>query len=249
MKEKFKIHFAYIISILVIIIICLIAIKWSEVYELVRIVDFAATLTSLVLALLAIVYAFYSNSSTVNNVYKLNEASNNINKTSQSLSLIVKELNSEVKQIHPVLKEVEKKTRHTNNLLEELNSSNSNQDSAELGRISVENLLKHSSISGLMTLYAIQICFNSRKKVDIEKLEEIIYKRHSDYIDGFLVCIEAINIIKTDRGEGFLIIQNVNPIIQNANLRENIINRTKEIEILTEESIEKSLMEIETEFK
>ena len=61
METKYKIHVFYILSILIAIIIILITVRWSEVPKLVDYITFALTVTSLALALLAIIYSMYSN--------------------------------------------------------------------------------------------------------------------------------------------------------------------------------------------
>jgi hypothetical protein len=61
MEEKYKIHIGYIFSILLAAIIILVTVKWGEIPRLVELIAFALTLTSLVLALIAIAYAVYSN--------------------------------------------------------------------------------------------------------------------------------------------------------------------------------------------
>lgn len=60
--EKAKIHFWYIIAILVAIIIFLIVNNFGNNIELVGYVSFAATIASIFLAVISIIYAFYSNS-------------------------------------------------------------------------------------------------------------------------------------------------------------------------------------------
>ena len=58
-----KIHFGYIFSILIAIIVCLVTVKWSDIPSLASYFNFALGVASLVLAVLAIVYAFLANNS------------------------------------------------------------------------------------------------------------------------------------------------------------------------------------------
>ena len=60
MTDKAKIHVTYIISILIIVIILLLTIRWGHISELVQLIGFAVTLTSLVAGLIAIIYSFYT---------------------------------------------------------------------------------------------------------------------------------------------------------------------------------------------
>ena len=63
MNKDYKIHSFYILLILVSIIIGLVSVNWSQVPKLVEYITFALTVSSLILAILAIVYSVYSNSS------------------------------------------------------------------------------------------------------------------------------------------------------------------------------------------
>ena len=75
METEYKIHTGYVFFILIAIIIGLVTVKWSEIPKLVDYLTFALTATSLALAVLAIVYAMYSNTSFSQTISTLDFAS------------------------------------------------------------------------------------------------------------------------------------------------------------------------------
>jgi len=95
-NRTIKIHFTYITSILTAIIIGLVAVKWSEIPNLTELISFSLTLSSLLLAVIAIVYAIYSNSSFGRNIGKLDDASDNISVSAQDLKSISLELSAKI---------------------------------------------------------------------------------------------------------------------------------------------------------
>ena len=65
---KHKAHFLYIVGILLAIIIILVTYKFGDNDKLIDYLKFGLTITSLFLALIAIIYSFISNSTISNNL-------------------------------------------------------------------------------------------------------------------------------------------------------------------------------------
>src|SRR5256885_13949970 len=99
MEEKYKIHAFYILTILIAVIIILLTIRWTGIPNLVEYITFALTLTSLVLAALAIIYAFYSNSSFSQNISTLNNVSRDVSDTAKELSKATNNLSLQIESI------------------------------------------------------------------------------------------------------------------------------------------------------
>src|SRR5690606_8952706 len=108
MKDTYKIHTSYIIVILVAIIILLITVKWAAVPELVGYINFAATLASLLLAVVAILYAMYSNSSIAQNIGELDRAATDIRTAAIGIESTNAELHRRVNEIPPQIEHVNK---------------------------------------------------------------------------------------------------------------------------------------------
>src|SRR6056297_409566 len=62
-QPRTALHFAYVVGILLALIIALITIEWSEVEGLLSYLNFASTVSSLLLALVAVGYAVFTQSS------------------------------------------------------------------------------------------------------------------------------------------------------------------------------------------
>lgn len=107
MNKEYKIHACYIVAILVAIIIALTTSKWGDNPKLVDFVNFAATLTSLVLAVLAIIYAFLSNASVAKSMNEITSASSAMSTTADNISNAAKELSNRIETIPTKLESME----------------------------------------------------------------------------------------------------------------------------------------------
>src|SRR5258708_7153431 len=87
--EKKDIHFAYITGILIFVIIGLVTFQVAERPDIVTLISIASGAVSLVLGLVAIVYAFISNASLGGTSSKLEDSAKQI---ASSTELVVKKL-------------------------------------------------------------------------------------------------------------------------------------------------------------
>jgi predicted PurR-regulated permease PerM len=117
MDAKYKIHAFYIIGILLSIIVVLLTNNSSGIPNLGEKISFALTLASLILAVLAIGYAVYSNATISQTTSILNDASRNISNTATDISKAAQDLVLRVEEIPTRLDSVEGKVVETNVLL------------------------------------------------------------------------------------------------------------------------------------
>lgn len=118
MEGKYKVHAFYILTILVSIIVILITIEWSGIPNLAEKLSFALTLASLILAVFAIAYAVYSNTTFSQAVSTLNTVSSDVSNTARQVSNAASELEREIKVIPSKLEIMEVKVGETNDLNE-----------------------------------------------------------------------------------------------------------------------------------
>lgn len=171
--EKRKIHFWYIIAILVAIIICLIVSNFGNNTELVGYVSFAATIASIFLAVISIIYAFYSNSQLSQTLGKLDNSSQSLEKTAHSLDRssqkvgdISEQLSSEIQKLNETINSIPKsiesmgeKVDKMSLLFQETPNSTKNYDKENVSeKIKLMNNLVYG---GLLALY---IAFLSQKQ-------------------------------------------------------------------------------------
>jgi len=200
-----RIHFGYIISFLIIVIIALVTIKWGAIKELTNYITFALTLTSLVLAILAIVYSFFSNSSMTKNISNLEEASNKIFENSELLNTATKGLEEQLGDIPDSLKNIEFKTDSTLRAFEEFSKkdlvsrklaepSKEKYDDSSIGKL----LVYKGSISTTGLLLALKLIFEKNVQFNFDELTTGAEISSKDYSYGFIIACSTLNLIKYD---------------------------------------------------
>jgi len=83
--SKLTINLLWIIGDLVLVVIVILAVKWSSITDLAATLNFALGLASLLLAIVAIVYGFISNNALSGVVGKIETAATGINDTARNL--------------------------------------------------------------------------------------------------------------------------------------------------------------------
>ncbi|MCU8042734.1 MULTISPECIES: hypothetical protein [unclassified Shewanella] len=97
--NKSGIHFFYIASILIALLVVVISYKFSENNNLVAYISFAATISSLILATFAIFYAVYTNGELAKSLSNVNDGAEIIDKSSKELRSSSENLNVTSKNI------------------------------------------------------------------------------------------------------------------------------------------------------
>jgi hypothetical protein len=93
-KSNLKIHFFYVAFFLISIIILMATIKWTELPKFTDYLSTAATITSLVLALLAIIYAYISNDSLAQTTGLLSGVASDAKEATTKVSELLKEIDA-----------------------------------------------------------------------------------------------------------------------------------------------------------
>jgi len=217
-----KIHYLYIIGILIIIIIYLFTCNFGNQDELVAYISFALTITSLFLALISIIYAFYSNSSLSHTLGQLNDASRKVDETSNKLSETTITLNQKIESIPLILKSLEGKLDNTHKLVNEVYNNGiipQKISKTEISKEIFEKFYTYASPSGLLALYATSLSFKNKKKFNLSELEYSIPLIQEDYTNGFLVACSSFGLFtRKDYSEDWIIpninedfLQNIEP--------------------------------------
>ncbi|MBK6400395.1 MAG: hypothetical protein IPP27_02100 [Bacteroidetes bacterium] len=201
MQNNSRIHVTYIIAILIAVIICLVTIQWGNIPRLVELISFALTISSLVLAVLAIVYAVYSNNSFGHNIAKLDSASNYISDSTKSLSTITEDLKRKFDRMPDLLETISKKTDTTQLLLSQLSEKSLGTvetkfiKSNAIETESIKNILTKTSINGQLILYILKLGKDSKREFETKDLAEKC-DISKDYILGFLSPLNALGLLK-----------------------------------------------------
>jgi hypothetical protein len=254
MEEKYKIHAFYIVGILLTVIIVLVSVQWSGIPNLSEKLSFALTLASLILAILAIGYAVYSNVSISRNVSTLNDVSLSVTSSAKDISEAARDLSNKIEGIPTKLEIMEGKVDQTNILLkqysekQEVPSKSEEQQPTENRNSTDDSFLKRSSITGLETLYACSLAYTTKIPFTIESLCESTNIGAIDYVKGFMVAAFASETIDSvSSKEIYNIIDISKDVLEGvkAELVERVKNDTAEFR----ELINKDIVAIEKFFE
>lgn len=200
MKEKGinRLHFLYIVGILIAIIICLLTFDFGNNQNLLEYLSFALTVTSLFLSLLAIIYAYYSNSSFSDTISTLNKSSNDIASNSKNLEEITKQLDLKFEKLPQLIKTIEEKVDITNALLadqyERNNTTPKAQPEENLPQTFIDKFFIYSSTVGLYALYAAYLNHKNNQKFTLKELNEVSDLLAIDYTMGFLISSSSFGV-------------------------------------------------------
>jgi hypothetical protein len=233
MDEKYKIHAAYILTILIVIIVVLITVKWRQIPNLAELITFALSLSSLILAILAIGYAFYSNSSFSQNISTLNNASRDVSDTAIEISRAAEELAQKIEFIPSKLERMEGKVEQTNILLRQYSEKQEAQipDQHEMkaaGEIS-ESFVSKTSMSGLFILYACSVAYSKGIPFNLEDFCKTVGNIIPKYAEGFLVAINSAGLLTYNESKGIYSIIDMNERLRNA-LRSELDERLTSVD-------------------
>ena len=207
MEEKYKIHAFYILFMLLGTIVVLISIEWSKIPKLVDYITFALTVSSLGLALIAIIYSFYSNTSFSQNMSALGNATNTLTNTSMQLSKSTEELKAKVESIPRIIGEVGEKVKATHDLVNDLNSRSNKEntilqqesvqevESSEIPEFIVISSLETASFSGLLAIYVLSLSFDTKTPLHIQDVFKELNLNY-DYSYGYITALSTCNLIQ-----------------------------------------------------
>jgi hypothetical protein len=194
-----RIHFGYIISILVLIIVILLTVKWADIPNLATYLNFALGMASLVLAVVAIVYAFLANNSFNVTVSKLDSAATAIKDETGELEKAVQGLELHLKEIPAKLLSLEGQMSKTHALLEASSQQPKNEPTPPAPNASVEQFanqvidrfLKMSSWNGIKVMYLCLLACEKQKEFDLKEWTNLDSSTTYDYAFGYLIAASS----------------------------------------------------------
>ena len=203
METKYKIHAGYVLAILLTAIIGLVAVRTTNIPGFVDYVSFALTLTALVLAILAIVFGLFSNTSISTTLSSLKEYSETATRSSAQLARTTDSLQAIVECIPQRLDSVEATVKSTQALLEqsraEPDMTVERTESTEISAEAAHSFLQRASFGGYLALHAAHRAWLKDQPLDIEKAFPLT---GSGYMHGFLVAARAAGFIESKSESG-----------------------------------------------
>jgi signal transduction histidine kinase len=191
-----ELHFAYGISYLVLIIIALIAFALFDVPNLVDKIAFALTMTSLVLAIVAIVYTFITASKQESQLGKLIETNNSISQASRDIGNVASSLLGQVTAIPDhIQKLTEKIDRLSEREVKVISEESSVEPSDSPTEAQFHRFLVSLPFGAMMILYAFFVA-QRKDKVLTERSMSNWQKLPFNFTLGFLSGTDAAGFIK-----------------------------------------------------
>lgn len=183
-----KINYLHLVYIIIIFVIILLAIWLVAPYvvceESLMKFEFAATITSIVLALVSIVYSMHSGQGISENLGSMRNASEKIGNVGDKLETIQTSLQTEITHLTNLeqkMQTLHDKTDRTNQLINEMGQNkNITSTSGNEGIFDYEN----SSVSGLIIIYACSLAYKNGKPFPAE------YTGNPFYAHGYITALE-----------------------------------------------------------
>lgn len=214
------IHYKYVVGILTLIIITLLTFKYAPDTQLSNYVSFAATISSLILAVLAIIQGFLSTNSLSDTVTNMNQSSREILDNSDKLQTIISDLDSRLREIPAMIKGLEDKITTPNEL-----PNSAKKDSAEIA----PNITKQQadyfkvtgSVSNIIAIYVLYMSSKTNKSIVLSDFVDMIQGSTIDYLYGTITTCNAIGIVEIN------VVSNGPTIINVVSINENFKNWDK----------------------
>lgn len=214
--SKRTIHEIYWAVILFAIIIVLASVQWYRVDKLVELVSFSLTITSLVLAIIAIGYAIFSGSSIERGVHNLLVAVQSVRSSANDIEALRDTLTREVRAVadavggvaNSVTQQSDAFSKFSEQRLIDVQAAMETSAQAETTedikiegpKLSVRRLLVVGSLSGGFGILATARCRELGREVDLKAaLQGTVVE--GPYIHGYLVALAALDVFQLNLDE------------------------------------------------
>lgn len=202
-----KLHERYILFILLSVLVGVLTVKWSDVPRLTEYLSFALTLASLLLAVMAIGYAIYSNHgletnlvSLVSSIGEVKEIASSLSNSSLTLSNDIQGLSERTGGMDLRLTQIAENTRAQEQSKVAVKeqaltglSDNITPPAQALSGFDLKGFADVTSMSGRLALFALTIACLNKRKLNMRQLF-----RDDEYMHGFVVALSSANVFEGD---------------------------------------------------
>lgn len=193
-------HVAWTIGVLVVAIAILISVQWSRYPNFIDRMTFAATIVSILLAVLAIIYAFYSNDSIANSVGKLTSSADTLAQNTEKFYAALKALEEKVgvipESLIAVTRGIEALSNQRQGNANQHFQPPANQPADEFARRVVDRFLLISSWNGLKALRICRLAAHSNQPVDVGAVCDRDGYMSFDYAFAYIVATSCFGIFE-----------------------------------------------------
>lgn len=203
MTDAQRMHMSYVIFMLSVVILVLVAVEWATIPNLAEIITFGLTVTSLVLAVLAIVYAYVSNASNADTISRLSTAAADVVRSADEVREATARLGQSVETLPVMISDVGERIDRASTAFKEATTQQTLPMPADAkaprsAEDHAKRFLSVASISGSMLLLACKKAVTTKKPMSLHDLSTKADLGDVQYLFGFLVASSGAGIVDWD---------------------------------------------------
>lgn len=225
-SENSRVHVLYISGILVFLIIELvtyICIQNDTCSNIMPYISFAATLSSLILSIVAIIYSIVTNNKGDDVFVKIEDRTKDLVKETEKFQSVATQLIKELSTIKSGMTNIQSIAEETNQQLKVIQNSNSiSPDRKKINEDEeyIKNSILYGSLIGNAGLLA---CYYSQKYNKPFKSTEL-FKNNSEYVYGYIIAYSTLFVINVEIVDDVFTITSAHPKLLDF-LKEYFINQ------------------------
>lgn len=212
----YKYNFFYVTLILLIAILLLLTIKWASLPDLLDYILFSLAITSITLSVITIIFSIYSNFSLGKNLDSINNASEDLRKSTIDLESSMDIVNTNILNIPKNILEMGKNIQEgiepaIESAMQKLQNvskievKDAKEKSTHINKEFLERFFKRNSFNGVVISFCSFLANKYKVSLNLAEIENII-ETPQDYSRGQLVAQDSIGFFKSERkGEEFII--------------------------------------------
>ncbi|MGA2527075.1 MAG: hypothetical protein ABSF79_10725 [Smithellaceae bacterium] len=216
-------HYKYWIGILIFILVLIVSAKWSNIENLADKISFALTISSVILALLAIYFTINFNSLFSNNIVTFLNLNNHIDETAKKLARAAGELNIKLDSIPNSIRILHEKIdtftsdmvstgAHTSEIKNNVGTA-IKKGIIEWNEKNLNAFFLDLNYSGMIALYLIAKCRWKDVKIKVSDFEDKLTRISMQFIIGFSTVCSSINLFDIVYVEDTMVISSCEDIL------------------------------------
>lgn len=207
-------------TFMVLLGISIFSFRFSDCPILLDFMSLASAIVSIILAVLTIVYSYYTSSANMKNLGKIEDSADTIMKTSEHICKIseqVEQLEGMIEDLKPYIgQEMQKLGDAFNNKTEYDNSdilnSIDNRSNDKKTPFNYDSFLETFSIIGILFLHICVKCESAKPRISFQEIARIFEHAAVQYLLGVLVTLNSLfgdNCVDVDYEQTCIIINNL----------------------------------------
>lgn len=202
-KPTHHLHYKYVISIMGAIIVVLLTLYLLNVPFLLQYITFASTITSIILAILVIIFTYITNNILSQSVARLDKSVTDISRDSAFISENVSQVVQKITPIPGQITELKDKIEKSQEMpLIDKSAIVDEKVTDKKGKAQIqklyEEMIKATSNSGLWALYMSKVAYENNRILNLNELSARLHYLDPQYAYGFLVATAISGFLNFD---------------------------------------------------